>query len=184
MTATILTRASVDLTTSGRTLEGLAFKWDHPSLVRDATGPAYLEAFARNSTTKTIKERGTFPVMVMHRYDSLPVGAVSFLPSDEGLMFSAPLSATRDADEVLALVNDGAMRSVSVGFRAIANAERTSPQGRVTVRKEIALRELSVAPTGFGQHEGAEILAVRAEQEGTPRLDQLRKRKTLLVISW
>lgn len=159
-----LTR-SIDITADGRTLEGLAFRWDHPSLVADPGARPYLEEFARGSTDKTLRERGVFPLLKYHRADRDPVGVVQFRPATEGLMFTAPLSSTTEASETLELVNDGALRSVSVRFTPIKQRRRASADGIVTTRTEVRLRELSLAPTGFGLHEGAMVTAVRADLE-------------------
>jgi HK97 family phage prohead protease len=161
-TTTDLTRA-VEITAEGRTLIGRAFRWEHPSRVVDPGADPYLEEFPRGSTTKTLAERSDpFPLLNFHRLDLDPLGVARFRPSVEGLMFEAPLSRTRDADDMLELVNDGAMRSVSVRFRPIQSRRRVLDTGDPVVsRTEIALRELSLAPTGFGQHDDAEVLAVR-----------------------
>lgn len=129
--------------TEGRTLSGLAVPWDRPTRVRDLTGPAYLEAFAPGSTDVTVRQHDTFPVFKRHDYGTDPLGVVTFHRSAEGLLFEAPLSKTRDADEALELVNDGAMRSVSVGFRPLQHVVRQSGTGPVTWRTEVALRELT-----------------------------------------
>lgn len=180
-----LYRASIELNTEGRTLIGLAVPWDKPTRVQDKTGPAYLEEFARTSADVTIAQHPHFPVFVRHDYMTDPIGVVTFSRSDEGLMFEAPISKTARGDEMLTLVADGAMRSVSVGFRPLHQKQRMAPEGRVTTRTEVALRELSLAPSGFGQYPEALVDAVRTEedeQEGTPALDALRRRKSLLVL--
>ncbi|MEM9040769.1 MAG: HK97 family phage prohead protease [Actinomycetota bacterium] len=169
---------SFDIDSDGRTLVGIAFRWDAPSLVADPNSTPYLEEFARGSTDKTLDERPKVPLLKRHRLDLDPLGVATFERSAEGLMFTAPLSKTREADETLELVNDGAMRSVSVRFRSFKNGRRTSADGVVTRRLEIGLRELSLVPTGFGQHEGAEILTVRSETD-TPLRDALRRRLLL-----
>jgi HK97 family phage prohead protease len=182
---TNLFRASIDLTTEGRTLTGVAMPWDRPTMVRDMTGPAYLEAFSPSSADVTLRQNvDPRPVFKRHDYTQDPVGTVTFERSAEGLLFVAPLSKTRDADETLELVNDGAMRSVSIGFRPIKQQQRPMSEGNVTYRTEMALRELSLAPTGFGQYSEALVTAVRTEGEdgGTPHLDALRKRRAFLVI--
>lgn len=170
---------SFDIGTEGRTLTGLAFKWDTPAKVKDPGVPPYYEEFARGSTDKTMQEHPLVPVLRNHRLTEDPVGVATFHRSAEGLVFTAPLSRTRDADETLELVNDGAMRSVSVRFASFKDRMRMAPEGRITTRVEIGLRELSVVTTGFGQHPGAEVLAVRSE-DGTPRLDAVRQRLILL----
>lgn len=153
---------------AGRTLSGLAMPWDRATRVRDLTGPAYMEAFSPGSTDVSIRQHPSFPVFVRHDYGQDPLGVVTFRRSDEegGLMYEAPLSKTSRADEMLELVNDGAMRSVSIGFKPLQAVRKTL--GRATVdqyRTEVALRELSLAPTGWGQYAEAGVMAVRSEGE-------------------
>ena len=50
--------------------------------------------------------------------------------------------------------------------------------GRIVQRAEIALRELSLAPTGTGLAKGAEVTALRSAT--TPRLHRLRQRRIYL----
>lgn len=165
----------------GRTLEGLAVPWDRPTRVRDMTGPAYLEAFAPGSADVTIRQHPSFPVFKRHNYAQDPIGVVTFQRSHEGLIFTAALSKTNAADEALELVNDGAMRSVSVGFRPVQHIKRAMADGEVTVRTEVALKELSLAPTGFGQYQEALVSSVREEQLTTPILDALQRRRARIV---
>ena len=178
----IFQRASLDLTTGkGRTLEGLAFRWETPSLVQDPGSPRYLEEFARSSTAKTLRERAIFPLYNEHHHDEGMLGGVTFSPASEGLAFRSEVPQTDDGDQLLEEINSGRMRSVSVGFRAFKNAKRADVRGPVTVRQEIGLIELSVCRDG--QHDGAEILAVRAKL-ATPKLDAAKRRAALLVVSY
>lgn len=149
--------------TEGRTLSGIAVPWDRPTMVRDLTGPPYPEAFAPTSADVSIRQRGTFPMFRQHdwRDGAMPVGSVIFSRSAEALVFEALASKTRDGDEALELVNDGAMRSVSVGFKPIKTTMRQWALGKGQYRTEVQLRELSLAPTGFGQYAEAGVLAVR-----------------------
>lgn len=190
MTDLVLYRAAADVEQSdGRTLIGRAFYFDHPSIVADPPRfVPYLEEFVTRSTDKTLKDRGEFPLFAMHDHKTPPLGIVRFRASAGELLYEAKLSRTRDADEKLELVNDLAMRSVSVGFRTIANGKRSGPDGPIVRRLEIALRELSLVPAGFGAHAGAEVLEVRGTPEleleegkvATPRLAALRRRRLLL----
>lgn len=188
MTATTHLR-SFDVTAEGRTLEGLAFRWERPSKVRDPGRPLYLEEFVRGSADRHMKHTPIVPLLKRHETDRDPIGVASFHPSAEGLVFAAPLSKTRAADETLELVNDGAERSVSVRFRSLRNGQRRAPEGPVTQRLEIAIRELSVVPTGFGQHDGAEILNVRSLVEDLEDIEQrwtadkIRRRLAMLRVS-
>jgi len=162
----------------GRTLEGLAFRWDAPSLVSDFGGPRYLEEFAQRSANQTLRMRAWRPLFVEHDYVKGSVGETTFERSDEGLMFRARATDSRYAVATLARVHAGELPGVSVGFRSIASAKRPDPRGIVTTRTEIAIEELSLARQAM--YEGAGVLTVRAETE-TPRLDALRRRRLLTL---
>lgn len=155
--------------TVGRTLSGIAMPWDKPTFVRDLTGPRYLEAFSPTSTDVSLSQHANFPGFVRHNYGVDPLGVVTFQRSAEALMFEYTLSKTRDADDKLELVKDGAMRAVSVGFKP-DKAARRSILGRMVdqYRTEVRLRELSLAPTGFGQYAEAGVMAVRSEADDDP----------------
>lgn len=159
-----LYRAALEIQANeGRTISGLAVPWDRPTKVRDQTGPPYLEAFAPGSGDVSIRQHPNFPIFARHDYMVDPVGVVAFHRSAEGALFEGTLSKTRDADDKLELINDGAMRSVSIGFRPLQAVRRRFTEGETVYRTEVAIRELSLAPTGFGQYAEAGVLAVRAE---------------------
>jgi len=154
----------------GRTLTGMALYWERASRVTDDGRDYYLESFSTRSTDKQLNER-TQPFLLNYLHPSPadkmpPLGPVTFNRTAEGLEFSAKLSKTRAADEMLELVNDGVVTDVSIGFQGFKSAKR----GDTLVRTEIGIRELSLAPVGMGQHEGAGVLAVRAE---IPQLTKL-----------
>ena len=154
---------------TGRTPSGLAMPWDRPTRVRDLTGPAYIEAFAPQSADVSIRQHPSFPVFVRHDYTHDPLGVVTFRRSAEGLMFEAPFSKTARADEMLELINDGAMRSVSIGFKPIQQVAKMLGRDSVQAyRTEVALRELSFTPTGFGQYAEAGVMAVRSDGDQDP----------------
>lgn len=179
---TTIHERSFDIESDGRNLVGIAYYYDRASKVTDDGRRFYLEAFARGAETKTLKERSARPLFRTHRRNEDPIGVTSFEPVGEGLLFRARLSKTVAADETLELVNDGAMTSASLGYLSFKDLKRSSIDGPVIVRAEIGIRELSLVPTGMGQHAGAEVLAVRSEPEfeGTPRLDALRRKLILL----
>lgn len=156
-----LYRASFELHTAGRTLTGIAVPWDRPARVADPGSPSYLEEFLAGSTDESLKRADALPLFVRHKHDSDPVGSVTFHRSAEGLLYEAPLSLTNRADEMLTLVNDGVMDSVSLGFRPIRNLQRMAPEGRVTQRAVVQVKELSLVPHGFSAYQDARVLAVR-----------------------
>ena len=165
---------------TGRTLEGTAFRYDRASRVTDDNWrTSYLEEFVNGCTKKTLKEHTTWPLLRMHT--DTQIGDVQFMHSDEteALMFRAVLSLNRDADEVLSELDD--WRDVSVGATAYVTKKRQGPQGTVVQRAEIGLRELSLVPTGLGLVKSAGVDVVRAAVHGTPRLDQVRRRRLFLL---
>lgn len=175
---------SFDIHADGRTLEGDAYYYDRASRVTDDGRAFYLEAIGQGSDTKTLTEHPLRPLFRNHRRSEDPIGSVAFERASDRLRFLARLSKTKAADETLELVNDGAMTDASVGFLALASLRRSDPTGGiVTVRTEIKIRELSVAPTGFGLHQGARVLAVRSELDTLPLLEASRRRLRLLTLN-
>lgn len=179
----LLTRQAqiADVEADGRTLSGIAYFYDRSSMVSDG-GPAYLEQFSRTAANKTIKERGSVPLGYLHpwsptsRSDPQPLGTAQFRNGSDGLEFTARLSNTSYANEMLELVNDGAVRDVSIGFLPIKSLTKDA----VTVRTEIALRELSLVPTGFGAHTGASVMEVRADNTFILNVEDIKRRLLLM----
>src|SRR5574341_857721 len=159
MTHELLWRATTETHVEGRTLLGVALPWDKPALVRDSpVGTPYLEAFTRSSADESLRRRPEpRPLFYWHEYKTPArrtarneleaIGVVSFVRSEEGLLYRAFLSRTPKADAHLTLVNDGAERDVSLGFNPLKQRTTRTPDGDVLVRTEIALVELSLAPT-------------------------------------
>jgi HK97 family phage prohead protease len=166
-TDALLWRASTELEVTGRTLEGLAVPFDRWAIVRDLRGPAYPEAHSRTSFDESLRrDPGPRPLYATHDYafnpTAEPIGVAHFMRGETALMFRAFLSNTRKADEQRELIRDGAKRAVSIGFKPLQSRNVRRPEGMGRLRVESVLKELSVAPTGFGQYPEARVLAVRA----------------------
>lgn len=162
----LLYRASSDFEWKGRTIEGLAMPWDTWAIVRDLTGPAYPEAIARSNFDESLRrDPGPRALWSTHEYafvpEAQPVGAVQFEKSSEALMFRAWFSRTPKGDDELELVRSGAKKAVSVGFRPLKSRPVQRPEGKGQLRVESMLRELSTAPTGFGQYPSARVRRIR-----------------------
>ena len=94
-----------------------------------------------------------------------------WIDTDDSLDFEAKISRTTAGDEILELINDGAVGGISVGAQPIEN--RQIPGG--IARVEAKLLEVSICT--FPQLADATILAVRAQPEPppeAPRLDAAR----------
>ena len=191
MTILVRTTAALDVSSDGRNLEGLALTWEDAELVTDDHGASYYaEAFAARSVTRTLRARSEWPVFVVHNHLAGSVGEVTFAATSEGLAWRARMADTRYAGATLERVTDpdhpdGHLGAVSVGFKPKAQQSRTFPGvGAGVYRTEIALAELSLAPAHAAQRSAGKVLAVRSSttaDAGTPRLDALRRRRSLLV---
>ena len=168
---TIISRAATDFAVSGRTLEGIAYKYGRPADVTDDEITRYYEQMLHGCDTKSIRDRagGTFDVLVWHsrstnrgQFPPEDIGQVSFHPTDEHLEFEASIKKSYVADEVLELVADETARDVSIGYKIMHDIEGVHAGSRLVSRAEVALRELSICPTGTGMHDDAEVLVMRA----------------------
>jgi phage head maturation protease len=187
----IITRTTPEISHEGRHLLGLAYRFDHPSRVTDDGRKFYLEEFAATSVDRSLRTRDVYAVGILHpwspnaRTSPVPVGSVKFGKSADGLAFDITLARTAAGDDAKELYEIGALGDVSIGAKPIRHTLRPSPAGQVLRREEIALRELSLAPPGMGQHEDAKVLAMRAAPEipaGRPLAEAVNRRQRLLLI--
>lgn len=166
----------------GRTLIGRALTYGVPYQVSDDGGRSrYIEVWRSGVFNKSITQRaGRIPLMLLHDHRRLPIGAtIGIDPSTSAFVFHAKISRTRDADEALELVRDGALTGISVGARPLNNRRIDGGVERV----EAVLQELSLVP--IGQMSDGGVLALRADvvelevpevvdEIATPHLDQAR----------
>ena len=156
--APILRRAVgfADVEVTGRTVYGVLVPYGTTAEVSDG-GPSYREQFAPGAFARSARERGD-RTPLFHSHDSGRVLGRSIELRDQphGLEGSFALSKTRDSDDALELIKDGALAAFSVGFRPIRKHTRDG----VTVRSEAALREVSL--TAVPAYAGAGIEGVRS----------------------
>jgi hypothetical protein len=166
-----LTRAVPLVAVTGRTLDGVAYRYGDPQLVTDDGESHYFEQMLRDADKKTIRDRAgkPFELLIWHSRSAnlgqLPpesVGDVWFEPDEDECRFRAVVKRSRLGDEMLDMVNDGTGRDVSVGFVPRSTIPGVHDGRRLDSHAEIQIRELSLAPTGTGQYAGAEVLSVRA----------------------
>jgi HK97 family phage prohead protease len=144
----------------GRTIEGIAV----PFLRRQRIDHTLTEQFAPGAFDHQIRaaHRIAFTRDHMSQGGTL-IGRATELRNDAlGLWGAFRVSATAAGDETLALVADGALSELSVGFRA--QKDHTEPDGTIT-RVRADLVEVSVVLAGaYGS--AAEIMAVRSADQG------------------
>lgn len=137
----------------GRTLTGVVMPYG-----TEAKIGSYTETFRRGAFADA--DPAQVPLLAQHDRDRLPIGrATSFAEDDAGLTAELRVSQTAAGDDVLALIRDGAVTGLSVGFVPVENAWNTARTRVERVRARLV--ELSV--TAFPAYEGAQILAVRTE---------------------
>lgn len=185
--ATTLVVRSDDDAGDGRTLVGLAVPFGVELEVRD-WWDEYTEVFRRGAFARTIRNRKqAVPLLVSHEHRALPIGAATpggLVETDEGLTAEFHLSRTARADEVLALVSDGAISGLSIGFESVQQ-ETTKGYDRdpkadrdLVERTEVNLREVSVC--NFPAFADAGVTGVRSSA-GHPSLTSLAAERARLV---
>jgi HK97 family phage prohead protease len=160
----------------GRTVEGIAVPYGYKQHI-DHT---LTEQFAAGAFNHQLNAAFRVPFSRDHMSQGgVLIGRALELRDDAmGLWGRWRVSATQSGDETLALIADGVLSELSVGFREREN--RREPDGTIT-RVRADLREVSVVLAGaYGEH--ASVLAVRdaADQQDhvrpeQRRIDQVRK---------
>lgn len=144
----------------GRTIEGIAV----PFLRRQRIDAQLTEQFAPGAFDHQIRavHRIAFTRDHMSQGGTLIGRAIELRNDALGLWGAFRVSATSAGDDTLALIADGALSELSVGFRA--QKDHREPDGTIT-RVRADLVEVSVVLAGaYG--EGAQIMAVRSADQG------------------
>lgn len=153
----------------GRTVHGIAVPFGQKTRIIER-GRRFDESFRYGSFAKTIAEAAhhdfaRVKFFANHQKRKLPLGRALMLREDTaGLYCEMRASKTREGDEILELIRDGAIDAFSIGFIPILgdpmdffrNRERTEVEW-----VEVALREISAVT--FPAYAGAAIEGVRAE---------------------
>lgn len=157
-----------------RIIDAYAAVFNARQEIRDQEGH-YLEVIDPGAFSRTIEQRsGRFQVMFNHgktmhgtpseRF-SMPYGVPVEVRADQtGLFTSTKVAKTPLGDEVLELVESGAVRgqSFSGSFLATSRQQaRTRGDLPVYTRTEISMREYGVTP--FPAYEDARVVGVRSE---------------------
>jgi hypothetical protein len=139
--------------TPTRTITGLAVPWNVVANLSNDVGPVkFLEG--------SISVDGPMPKLLEYHDDTRIIGRVTErVSSSEGLLFTAKLSATRAADDAMALLADGSISAVSVGAIPI-KFKRVDGVMEVSEARMIELSLVS-----FPAYADAEIQSVYASAE-------------------
>tara|TARA_R110002153_G_scaffold213295_4_gene365846 strand:+ start:419 stop:1180 length:762 start_codon:yes stop_codon:yes gene_type:complete len=166
-----------------RKFSGYANTFDHLDRAGDIT--------QKGAFTKSIKEHianGTKPLMLMHHDTSRPVGVWEKLVEDvKGLYVEGRLTkGVRDADEAYALLKDGALNSMSIGYKVID--DEYDMQKRANLLHEVSLFEISLV--SIPANEQSTVMSVKSDDtvdaralEKTLRDAGLSRREAKAILS-
>jgi HK97 family phage prohead protease len=139
-----------------RTISGTAVPYNVPAVVSDGTAVIFKPG--------SLPVEGKAPRLFMYHDASQPVGVVTErVDTEEGMMFSAKISATTLGNDALVMALDGTIDQVSVGV----NPTKFSYDEEGTMIIESALwMELSLVPIGaFGDAANITKVAASIHQE-------------------
>ena len=143
-----------------RQITGLAVPWNVKATLSGGESVVFLEG--------SLPEDGPMPKLLEYHDDTRVIGRVTErVSTSEGMMFVAKLSATRAADDALALLADGALDSVSVG--AIPTKFKRLSDGTLEV-SQARFVELSVVTVGA--YESAQVYSVAASSPDESEPDE------------
>ena len=152
----------------GRTIFGIAVPYNKEQRITSTM----IEVFRKGVFSEVIKAPHRVKLLRGHGENNVLGRATLLKETDNGLYAEFKISKTRAGDEALALVQDGALDQLSVGFMPIKNKKR--PDG-VMERLKAHLAEVSLVT--FGAY--GEMASITGMREGqpqlTPRLDEARK---------
>lgn len=142
--------------TSRRTISGIAAPYNVPAVVSDGTAVIFKPG--------SLPVEGKAPRLFMYHDASQPVGVVTErVDTEQGMMFSAKISATTLGNDALVMAQDGTIDQVSVGV----NPTKFSYDEQGTMIIEAAdWMELSLVPIGaFGDMAPITKVAASIHQE-------------------
>jgi len=152
----------------GRTIFGIAVPYNKEQRITSTM----IEVFRKGVFSEVIKAPHRVKLLRGHGENNVLGRATLLKETDDGLYAEFKISKTREGDEALELVKDGALDQLSVGFMPIKNKKRTDG---VMERLKAHLAEVSLVT--FGAY--GELASVTGMREGqphlTPRLDEARK---------
>ena len=152
-------------TGDGRTICGICVPYDRPQRIN----AALTEVFRMGAFANVTRAAHRVKMLVGHDAQALPVGRATLLKEDTaGLYGEFRVSKTNRGDEILALVEDGALNQLSIGFQPLK--DRRAADGTI---ERISAHLAEVSLVTFGAYgEAAAVVGMRVEST-TPNLDTI-----------
>ena len=149
-------------TAEGRTLTGYPIVFDTWTEIHGWEGD-FRERIAPGAVTKTLNESGDrVKVLFNHGMDPAigdkPLGrATTIAADDHGVYIEVPLSRTSYNDDLLALIEDGAIDGMSFRFGVINDEWKPAKSGGLPERTITELRLFEVGPVTFPAYEATSV---------------------------
>jgi len=142
--------------TPRRTISGTAVPYNVPATVSDGTAVIFRPG--------SLPVEGKAPRLFMYHDASMPVGVVTErVDTEQGMMFSAKISATALGNDALVMAMDGTIDQVSVGVNPV---KFSYDESGTMIIEEASWQELSLVPIGaFGDMANIATVAASIHQE-------------------
>jgi HK97 family phage prohead protease len=139
-----------------RTISGTAVPYNVPATVSDGTAVIFRPG--------SLPVEGKAPRLFMYHDASMPVGVVTErVDTEQGIMFSAKISATALGNDALVMAMDGTIDQVSVGVNPV---KFSYDDAGTMIIEEASWQELSLVPIGaFGDMANIATVAASIHQE-------------------
>jgi HK97 family phage prohead protease len=139
-----------------RTISGTAVPYNVPATVSDGTSVIFRPG--------SLPVEGKAPRLFMYHDASMPVGVVTErVDTEQGMMFSAKISATALGNDALVMAQDGTIDQVSVGVNPV---KFSYDEAGTMIIEEASWQELSLVPIGaFGDMANIASVAASIHQE-------------------
>jgi HK97 family phage prohead protease len=132
---------------AGRIVEGLCVPYNVENLVSDRGADPYLEVFTPGAFARAVRapNRVTFRFRHGEGLSDWIGQARSFAETDAELTGAFRVTESAFGDHALALVDDGIIRGLSVGFVPLGRREHRTASGAI-IRDRCHLAEVSLVP--------------------------------------
>ena len=139
-----------------RTISGTAVPYNVPATVSDGTAVIFRPG--------SLPVEGKAPRLFMYHDASMPVGVVTErVDTEQGMMFSAKISATALGNDALVMAMDGTIDQVSVGVNPV---KFSYDDAGTMIIEQASWQELSLVPIGaFGDMANIASVAASIHQE-------------------
>jgi HK97 family phage prohead protease len=145
----------------GRIIRGVAVPFNSPTTIAE-NGRVFDETFKPGSTREWIATRGDrIRLLGFHDSRAWPIGKpFEMADTQRGMTFAAKISDTRDGNDALTLIRDGAIDGVSVGFGVREGGDTWNAAQTERTINRADIHEFSLV--NFPAYDRARVESVRA----------------------